>query len=164
MQQPFVSWSLEKRICELYDYLVDLHDGCLCCHRFESLERCFRWSNRVEQKTFAEDWVTAEAQQQQQYRSNYYNRTGDADSESDSSASSTATQNGSSHSGGSNTSSDDCDKATSRQHSSTVSALASSLNGRPLHDDGPDLAMSGDLHGGLLEPSTPTAAGRSQAY
>ncbi|WIA09297.1 hypothetical protein OEZ85_008704 [Tetradesmus obliquus] len=29
---------------------------------FESLERCFRWSNRMEQKPFQDDWVMQEAQ------------------------------------------------------------------------------------------------------
>jgi hypothetical protein len=44
--------------------LLCVHLGCavLCCCRFESLERCFRWSNRPEQKPFQDDWVSKAAQ------------------------------------------------------------------------------------------------------
>eukprot|EP00878_Enallax_costatus_P011014 GHUV01011504.1.p1 GENE.GHUV01011504.1~~GHUV01011504.1.p1 ORF type:complete len:438 (+),score=175.42 GHUV01011504.1:507-1820(+) len=134
---------------------------------FESLERCFRWSNRVEQKSFQEDWIMSEAQQQQQYRSSYYDRTDDAGSNSDSNGSSSAAagasppQAGNSSSGSSSRGSDTSGDVNSSQLSGSLSGLASSLNGRPLHDDHPDLSLSGDVHTGRLEPSTPTAAGRS---
>lgn len=34
----------------------------LCGRRFESLERCFTWSSRPEQKPFQDDWVSSAAQ------------------------------------------------------------------------------------------------------
>ena len=46
---------------------------------FESLERCFRWSNRAEQKPFQEDWVMAAAHNGTSGSSYSYDSSSDTD-------------------------------------------------------------------------------------